>query len=187
MRRATAWTTFRTSIAIATMSPGSWARWLTELLCDYSPEIGERREDLLGLSVSFGQGLQMTNILKDVWDDQRRGACWLPRDVFRSAGFDLHSLSTGRTAPRVRRGPARISWRSPIIISPTRYGSRCSSPPGRPVSADSACGRWGWRCSPCAYPRTARVHRCPGSEIFATQRAGDRLRHQARWRARIRR
>ena len=77
---------------------------LTELLCDYSPEIGERREELLGLSVSFGQGLQMTNILKDVWDDQRRGACWLPRDVFRSAGFDLHSLSTGRTTPEFVAG-----------------------------------------------------------------------------------
>ena len=72
---------------------------LTELFCDYSPEIGERREELLPLSVSFGQGLQMTNILKDVWDDRRRGACWLPRDVFRSAGFDLRSLSTGGTGP----------------------------------------------------------------------------------------
>ena len=77
---------------------------LTELLCDYSAEIDERREELLGLSVSFGQGLQMTNILKDVWDDQRRGACWLPRDVFRSAGFELRSLSTGGTAPEFVEG-----------------------------------------------------------------------------------
>ncbi len=77
---------------------------LTELLCDYSAEIGERREDLLWLSVSFGQGLQMTNILKDLWDDQRRGACWLPRDVFRSTGFDLRSLSTGRPPPEFIEG-----------------------------------------------------------------------------------
>ena len=77
---------------------------LTELLCDYSAEIGERREELLGLSVSFGQGLQMTNILKDVWDDQRRGACWLPRDIFHSAGFELRSLATGRTAPEFVAG-----------------------------------------------------------------------------------
>lgn len=33
---------------------------------------------LRDLSVSFGQGLQMTNILKDVWDDADRGVCWLP-------------------------------------------------------------------------------------------------------------
>ena len=72
---------------------------LTELFCDYSAEIGERREELIELSVSFGQGLQMTNILKDLWDDHRRGACWLPRDVFRSAGFELRSLSAGQTDP----------------------------------------------------------------------------------------
>ena len=77
---------------------------LTELFCDYSPEIGARRDELLPLSVSFGQGLQMTNILKDVWDDRRRGACWLPRDVFRSAGFELRSLSTGRTGPEYVEG-----------------------------------------------------------------------------------
>ena len=70
---------------------------LTELFCDYSAEIGERREELLALSVSFGQGLQMTNILKDIWDDQRRGACWLPRDIFLAAGFELGSLSSGQT------------------------------------------------------------------------------------------
>ena len=72
---------------------------LTELFCDYSSEIGERREELHALSVSFGQGLQMTNILKDVWEDHRRGACWLPRDIFRSAGFELRSLSAGQTDP----------------------------------------------------------------------------------------
>lgn len=70
---------------------------LTELFCDHSAEIGERREELLALSVSFGQGLQMTNILKDIWDDRRRGACWLPRDIFLAAGFELGSLSPGQT------------------------------------------------------------------------------------------
>ncbi|HYQ91550.1 MAG TPA: squalene/phytoene synthase family protein, partial [Candidatus Competibacteraceae bacterium] len=48
---------------------------LTKLFCDYSPDIAQRREALMNLAVSFGQGLQMTNILKDIWDDQNRGAC----------------------------------------------------------------------------------------------------------------
>ena len=69
---------------------------LTELFCDYSTEIGERRKELLTLSVSFGQGLQMTNILKDIWDDQRRGVCWLPRDVFLATDFELGSLFSGQ-------------------------------------------------------------------------------------------
>ena len=72
---------------------------LTELFCDYSAEIGRRRQELLALAVSFGQGLQMTNILKDVWDDRRRGACWLPRDVFLNAGFELGSLPGGKDHP----------------------------------------------------------------------------------------
>ena len=65
---------------------------LTELFCDYSPEIDARRPELHKLAVSFGQGLQMTNILKDVWEDRARGACWLPRDVFERVGFDLARL-----------------------------------------------------------------------------------------------
>lgn len=54
---------------------------LTELFCQYSPEIAERRDRLMRLAPSFGQGLQMTNILKDVWEDRQRGICWLPREV----------------------------------------------------------------------------------------------------------
>ena len=72
---------------------------LTELFCDYSPEIEGRRGELLALSVSFGQGLQMTNILKDLWDDRRRGACWLPRDIFLEAGSDIPSLPAAQNDP----------------------------------------------------------------------------------------
>ena len=66
---------------------------LTDLFCDYSPEIAQRRSPLAGLAASFAQGLQMTNILKDVWEDRSRGACWLPQDVFTRHGVDLGSLS----------------------------------------------------------------------------------------------
>jgi farnesyl-diphosphate farnesyltransferase len=66
---------------------------LTELFCDYSEEIARHRDRLMRLAVSFGQGLQMTNILKDIWEDRRRGACWLPRDVFLRAGVDLAHLT----------------------------------------------------------------------------------------------
>ena len=34
----------------------------------------------------------MTNILKDIWDDHKRGACWLPRDLFLTAGLDLENM-----------------------------------------------------------------------------------------------
>ena len=55
-------------------------------------------------TVSFGQGLQMTNILKDIWEDRERGLCWLPRDVFERHGFDLADLSPGSGAPGFRAG-----------------------------------------------------------------------------------
>ena len=72
---------------------------LTAFFCDHSVEIAKRRRDLLALSVSFGKGLQMINVLKDIWEDHRRGACWLPRDIFGAAGVELRSLSPGRTGP----------------------------------------------------------------------------------------
>jgi farnesyl-diphosphate farnesyltransferase len=68
---------------------------LTDLFCDYSEAIGRSKEKLLSLACSFGQGLQMTNILKDLWDDRKRGSCWLPRDVFEKSGCDLRRLSPG--------------------------------------------------------------------------------------------
>jgi farnesyl-diphosphate farnesyltransferase len=65
---------------------------LTQLFCAYSPAIERQRADMERLGVSFAQGLQMTNILKDVWEDRERGACWLPREVFSRHGVDLSTL-----------------------------------------------------------------------------------------------
>ena len=42
---------------------------LTSLFCDYSDEMATHQQELMQLSVHFGQGLQMTNILKDVRED----------------------------------------------------------------------------------------------------------------------
>lgn len=70
---------------------------LTRLFCEHAPAIAAHRDELMRLSVSFGQGLQMTNILKDVWEDRARGFCWLPRDRFTAAGVDLERLD-----PQVR-------------------------------------------------------------------------------------
>lgn len=65
---------------------------LTDLFCYYSPEINRNREQMKSLCVSFGQGLQMTNILKDIWDDHKRGICWLPRNLFEDKGIYLKDI-----------------------------------------------------------------------------------------------
>jgi len=64
----------------------------TELFCLHCPELNKDREQLMKLAVSFGQGLQMTNILKDIWDDRQSDTCWLPRSVFKNGEFKLEQL-----------------------------------------------------------------------------------------------
>jgi farnesyl-diphosphate farnesyltransferase len=77
---------------------------LTDLFCDYSADIGRRRASLSALAASFAQGLQMTNILKDIWEDRSRGACWLPQEVFTRHGVDLAQVSADAIDPRFRAG-----------------------------------------------------------------------------------
>jgi farnesyl-diphosphate farnesyltransferase len=77
---------------------------LTELFCTHCDDVAARRERLKCLGISFGLGLQMTNILKDLWDDLDRGGCWLPRETFARHGFNLDDLRPGQTDPAFREG-----------------------------------------------------------------------------------
>ena len=83
---------------------GCVGEMLTRLFCEYSPEINQHREEMYRLSVSFGQGLQMTNILKDIWDDQKRDVCWLPQDVFQQSGYDLSNLNPENNTQAFQNG-----------------------------------------------------------------------------------
>jgi farnesyl-diphosphate farnesyltransferase len=76
---------------------------LTDLFCDYSQTINTHYDKLMTLAVSFGQGLQMTNILKDIWDDQDRHMCWLPNEVFKQYGTDLRELTPGTSDAAVQQ------------------------------------------------------------------------------------
>jgi farnesyl-diphosphate farnesyltransferase len=83
---------------------GCVGEMLAKLFCHYSAEIAQHQDELLKLSVSFGQGLQMTNILKDIWDDAGRGVCWLPQDIFTETGFDLKNLTQETNDENFRKG-----------------------------------------------------------------------------------
>src|SRR5581483_10057894 len=87
---------------------GVVGQMLTRLFCLHSERIAERREALMPLAVSFGQGLQMTNILKDVWEDYEAGACWLPREIFAAEGCDLAELPAARNRRGFERGVRRL-------------------------------------------------------------------------------
>jgi farnesyl-diphosphate farnesyltransferase len=105
---------------------------LTDLFCDYSPEINRNRESMMQLAVSFGQGLQMTNILKDTWEDRERGACWLPRDIFQREGLNLADLQPGHPAFEqglgvliaVARGHLQDALKYTLLIPPRETGIR---------------------------------------------------------------
>ena len=87
---------------------GVVGQMLTRLFCLHSPEVAKHHDALMALAVSFGQGLQMTNILKDVWEDYQHGACWLPRKIFAEEGFDLSDLTTARNRQGFERGVQRL-------------------------------------------------------------------------------
>jgi farnesyl-diphosphate farnesyltransferase len=77
---------------------------LTELFCCHSSAIATQRAALLELSTSFGEGLQLTNIIKDFWEDRSRGACWFPREVFARHGVELGELTPQRSDARFQAG-----------------------------------------------------------------------------------
>ncbi|MEO8628361.1 MAG: phytoene/squalene synthase family protein [Betaproteobacteria bacterium] len=81
---------------------------LTELFCEHSAALRPKREAMLRLAVSFGQGLQMTNIIKDIWEDLERGMCWLPRDVFAAEGVDVATLTPDQSTSGFQRGLVKL-------------------------------------------------------------------------------
>lgn len=107
---------------------------LTDLFCLESPETARNHDKMMALSTSFGQGLQMTNILKDIWDDYQRGACWLPRDLFEEERFDLRELSKEHRNARfeaaferligVAHAHLRNAFQYTLYVSPKDKGIR---------------------------------------------------------------
>ena len=60
------------------------------------------RQKLAGLGRRFGQGLQLTNILKDVGKDLQYGRCYLPEAELQRLGLQAHDLLDPTSLPRVR-------------------------------------------------------------------------------------
>lgn len=107
---------------------------LTDLFCLHAPELEQRRGVLENNAVSFGLGLQITNILKDVWEDYAQTRCWLPRDLFARHGYDLDALD--RHANRgafnsavsellaIAHGHLRNAMEYTLAIPPSQTGMR---------------------------------------------------------------
>jgi len=57
---------------------------------------GERRQRLESLATSFGLGLQLTNIIKDIADDRERGRIYVPEQLSRQVGLDPGQIQDSR-------------------------------------------------------------------------------------------
>jgi farnesyl-diphosphate farnesyltransferase len=64
---------------------------------------GRRYARLEALATSFGRGLQLTNIIKDVADDRRRGFSFVPRQLCQVAGIRPEDLQDERHRGEARR------------------------------------------------------------------------------------
>ncbi|MCC7508219.1 MAG: squalene/phytoene synthase family protein [Planctomycetes bacterium] len=60
-------------------------------------------------AVSFGLGLQVTNIIKGVTDDIERGVAYVPNRLFQAAGIDLATLIENPADPRGREVVAGLA------------------------------------------------------------------------------
>jgi farnesyl-diphosphate farnesyltransferase len=83
---------------------GTVGHLLTELFRIEHPRVTARHYDRMrGLATSFGLGLQLTNIIKDICDDRSRGWSFVPRQLCRVYGTDPERLTDPAHADRSRR------------------------------------------------------------------------------------
>lgn len=77
------------------------------MLCELFIRAGNipphRAERMRALCVSFGSGLQMVNILKDLADDRERGVFWLPRDLLAAEGLAAGDFARPENHEAARR------------------------------------------------------------------------------------
>jgi len=83
---------------------GTVGHLLTELFRMHDRSVaGERYARLKSLATSFGRGLQLTNIIKDVSDDRRRGLSFVPRQLCELSGIRPEELQDQRHHDGARR------------------------------------------------------------------------------------
>ena len=143
---------------------GSVGEFWTQVCFRNLPTFGSMSyERMLSLGVSYGKGLQLINILRDVGVDLQAGRCYLPADQLRSLGLEPADLS---------RDPARAEpllqiWRARAeegIADGIEYS--CAIVPWRVRFATALPALIGARtlallneAGPAAFERRVKVHR----------------------------
>lgn len=83
---------------------GCVGEFWTNLMYSHLPRIQRTwdREAMIRTGIRFGKGLQLTNILKDLSTDLRRGRCYVPLELLAQAGLEPRDLLEARTMPAFR-------------------------------------------------------------------------------------
>jgi farnesyl-diphosphate farnesyltransferase len=83
---------------------GTVGHMLTEIFGQVRPPIPEAGfARMKSLATSFGLGLQLTNIIKDVADDRKRGHNYVPRQLCVAAGIEPKDVQDARFANESRQ------------------------------------------------------------------------------------
>jgi farnesyl-diphosphate farnesyltransferase len=83
---------------------GTVGQLLTALFRSHDRDADPGRYGRLeALATSFGLGLQLTNIIKDVADDRRRGWSFVPRQLCQRVGIEPEDLQSAGNSPAGRR------------------------------------------------------------------------------------
>lgn len=89
---------------------------LTKLFSFYSPEFAKNISGKEFLALSFGQALQMTNILKDSAEDKSRGVSWQPQNIDKNTLLAIAHLKLSdaldyiSTIPKSEQGIRRFCF-----------------------------------------------------------------------------
>jgi farnesyl-diphosphate farnesyltransferase len=117
---------------------GTVGHLLTGLFLHHAPGVAPaRRAELERLATSFGLGLQLTNIVKDVHDDRSRGWSFVPRDLCDGAGVAPEQLlDAAHRAAALRVLRALVEKARAHLDDAIRY---CTLLPRRPVGMRAFC------------------------------------------------
>ena len=67
---------------------GCVGEYWTNLMCDHLSSLNHWDvKQMSSIGINFGKGLQLTNIIKDVAKDLRRGRCYIPEPLLSSTGL----------------------------------------------------------------------------------------------------
>ena len=82
---------------------GCVGEFWTDLMCAHRRALASWNvREMSEVGVRFGKGLQLTNIVKDVAHDLRKGRCYVPEPLLSDAGLKHHDLLDQRNLPRFR-------------------------------------------------------------------------------------